>query len=401
VHRPDISYKAEKVGRKNWDMHTRNGKTLINGDTMKLNFIKKQTICVILSYIGFLCIVLSSIIASSVAADDKLNSNCEKKLEQARLWIRATDARAPKDEKNKVQRAVAEANSACELARKANPTDGSVLIKAAYALFAAEKKQEGVKLINRASELGYPPAMVMVARYMGRGEYFEKDSEGAWMLLIKTLKTDHVPARIKAALEFLSGGVGPENPKRAKRVLQELIDKGNGSAMITYAMKILGLRKSKPGSDQAQKGIALLQRAAHEAKNPQALIFLSLLYNQGNIVPRNEQKAIQYAELAIDAGIVRAYGTMGQIFQNQGDMEEAVRWFRKGAKKEDGFSQGMLGFMYSGGFGVKQDLDKAIEWWTKARWNGDRMASSYLQVHREKEAARKAWEKEQKTKKEK
>ena len=91
---------------------------------------------------------------------------------------------------------------------------------------------------------------------------------------------------------------------------------------------------------------------------------------------------------------------MGQIFQNQGDMETAVQWFRKGASKEDGFSQGMLGFMYSGGFGVEQDLNKAIDWWTKARWNGDRMAASYLQVHREKEASRKAWEEEERKKSE-
>ena len=60
------------------------------------------------------------------------------------------------------------------------------------------------------------------------------------------------------------------------------------------------------------------------------------------------------------------------------------------------FPQGMLGFMYSGGFGVEQDLEKAVHWWTKARWNGDRLAASYLQVHRDKEAAEKAWEEEQK-----
>ena len=44
----------------------------------------------------------------------------------------------------------------------------------------------------------------------------------------------------------------------------------------------------------------------------------------------------------------------------------------------------------------EQDLEKAVHWWTKARWNGDRLAASYLQVHRDKEAAEKAWEEEQK-----
>jgi TPR repeat protein len=56
----------------------------------------------------------------------------------------------------------------------------------------------------------------------------------------------------------------------------------------------------------------------------------------------------------------------------------------------------MLGFMYSGGFGVAQDLGKAVEWWTKGRWSGDKMASSYLRVHRDREQAKKIWEESQK-----
>ena len=195
---------------------------------------------------------------------------------------------------------------------------------------------------------------------MGRGEYLEKDAEGAWMLLIKTLKTDHAAAKIKAALEFLPGGVGPENPKRTKKVLQGLIDEGNSAAMIAYAMKVLNLQKAEIGSDSSKQGISLLERAALEKNDSQAAIYLSLLFNQGNVVRRDEGKAIEFAQLAIDAGVTRAYGTMGQIFQNQSDMKSAVKWFQKGAEKGDGFSQGMLGFMYSGGFGVEQDLEKAV-----------------------------------------
>ena len=89
---------------------------------------------------------------------------------------------------------------------------------------------------------------------------------------------------------------------------------------------------------------------------------------------------------------------MGQIYQNQGDNEKAIEWFKKGAAIDDGFSQSMLGFMFSGGFGVKQDLAKAVDWWRKARWNGDRMAASYLQVHRDKQKAQKAWKESQKEK---
>ena len=342
-----------------------------------------------------LLVAAISLLATPAFAASDLAADCAAKLEQARLWIRATDPAAPAEEKATVRGAVEKAGVVCASAREASPKNGVVLINAAYALFALGDTLAGVKLIEKAAEAGHPPAMVMTARYLGRGEHLEKDAEGAWMMLIQTLKSDNAPARIQAALEFMPGGVGPENPKRTRKVLTEMIEAGNGEAMVTYAMKVLGLQKAEAGSDEAKEGIALLQRAASETKDGTALVYLSLLHNQGSIVERSEAKAVQYAQAAIDAGITRAYATMGQIYQNQGDMKTAVTWFKKGAEAGDGFSQAMLGFAFSGGFGVEQDLDKAVEWWTKGRWNGDRLASSYLQVHREKMGAKAAWEKKQ------
>jgi TPR repeat protein len=342
-----------------------------------------------------LSIAAVTFLAAGSASAQDLAKECAAHLEQARLWIRATDPQAPDEEKAKVRHAAEKADEICSAARKAAPKDGEVLVNGAYALFSTGDTPAGVKLIETAANLGHPPAMVLAARYMGKGQHLEKNDEGAWLLLIQTLKSDDPSARIQAALEFLPGGVGPENPKRTHEVLRGLISDGNGEAMVTYAMQVLGLNKGAANDGQAKEGIALLERAAREAKDASALIYLSLLHNQGSIVERSEQKAIEYAKAAIDAGFTRAYATMGQIYQNQGDMETAVDWFRKGAEAGDGFSQAMLGFAYSGGFGIEQDLDKAVEWWTKGRWNGDRLAASYLQVHREKIAAKAQWEAEQ------
>jgi TPR repeat protein len=292
--------------------------------------------------LGVMLLGLSATGAPTHAADD-LAKACKTSLEQSRLWIRATDPQAPEDERAKVRAAVEKTNEICTAAREASPKDGEVLVDAACSL-------------------------------------------------IQTLKSDHASARIQAALEFLPGGVGPESPKRARKVLKEMIDAGNGEAMVTYAMKVLGLQKAEAGSDAAKEGIALLERAAKEAKDGTALIYLSLLHNQGTMVERSEAKAKEYAQAAIDAGINRAYATMGQIHQNQGDYETAFKWFKQGAEVGDGFSQAMLGFLYSGGFGVDEDIDQAVAWWTKGRWNGDRLAASYLRVHREGLLAKAEWE---------
>ena len=118
-------------------------------------------------------------------------SACEEGLEIIRLWIRATDPNAPSGEREKVRLRVERANADCMEARKVAPGDNEILVSSALALFALGDKPAGVKLIAKAADAGFPPAMVMMARYMGKGDTVDKDVEGAWMLLIQSLQSDH------------------------------------------------------------------------------------------------------------------------------------------------------------------------------------------------------------------
>ena len=72
-----------------------------------------------------------------LSADDDLQNKCKKTLEKARLWVRATDAKAPEEEKTRVKKAVDVAKNACVAAYKALPDDGASALNAAYAHFAA------------------------------------------------------------------------------------------------------------------------------------------------------------------------------------------------------------------------------------------------------------------------
>ena len=201
--------------------------------------------------------------------------------------MRATDPGAPQEERDRVRARVEKANADCTAARAAKPGDGEILISSAFALFSMGDKPAGVEFIRQAAEAEYPPAMVMMARYMGTGDTVEKDVEGAWSMLLDTLQSDDQSAQVNAALEFLPGGAGPESPKRAKKALQRLIKAGNGEAMVAYAMKVLNLPKATPGGEEAKEALALLERAAREAKDGTAMIYMSLLHNQGEVAERS------------------------------------------------------------------------------------------------------------------
>lgn len=334
--------------------------------------------------------------APTFAADSAIAKDCDDRLQQVRLWLRTSMAPVSEEDQAKLKAAIAEQLSVCAKAEAAHPDDGAVALSHAYANFAAKNPQIAVKLIEKAAELGHPPAQVTLARMVTQGKYMMADKGRAQLLIDAAAKSSHEDARMQAAMEFMPGRIGPENPARANRIFQEMIDAKSARAMMIYATQMLGIvRKggiAKP--ETVKKGIALIHRAADELKDPNAMIYLALAHLQGKLVKEDPEIAKTYALAAIAAGSARANGTMGQIYQKAGDFVAAAEWFEKGAEGGDGFSQTMTGFMYSGGFGVKQNLDLAVEWWTKARWNGDRLGASYLKVHKERNAAMQAQEAE-------
>ena len=58
--------------------------------------------------------------------------------------------------------------------------------------------------------------------------------------------------------------------------------------------------------------------------------------------------------------------------------EEAVKWARLAAEKDDDYAQYLLGFAYSCGFGVDVDEEKAVEWYEKSAKQGRESAQDNL-----------------------
>ena len=62
------------------------------------------------------------------------------------------------------------------------------------------------------------------------------------------------------------------------------------------------------------------------------------------------------------------------------DLEKAVYWFTKAAEQDNDSAQHNLGFMYSEGKGVQQNFEKAVYWYTKAAEQGAWFAQYNLGV---------------------
>lgn len=101
---------------------------------------------------------------------------------------------------------------------------------------------------------------------------------------------------------------------------------------------------------------------------------LAFMYMNGEGVPENEKKAVDYFMIAAEGGITQAQRIIAQEYVSgdilSRDYEAARVWMEKAANKGDAQAQLMLGRYYVSDFGYNDD-QKAFEWFEKAAEQGD------------------------------
>ena len=101
-----------------------------------------------------------------------------------------------------------------------------------------------------------------------------------------------------------------------------------------------------------------------------AQLRLSVMYAEGQGVPKDDAESLKWGQLAAENGIVTAQLIMGARY-NEGrgvpkDPGAALNWFKKAANKGAAYGQFSLGLMYAGGLGVRQDKVQSFKWFTLA-----------------------------------
>ena len=113
------------------------------------------------------------------------------------------------------------------------------------------------------------------------------------------------------------------------------------------------------------KALELFNKAAQE-NNDKAMFALSVIYFNGDGVKKDIDKSLLWAKKSAFFGNINAYEKLGNYNASKTNYKEAFNWFEKAAKRGSAKSQYNLGYFYTGGLGVKRDLDKALFWYTKS-----------------------------------
>ena len=137
--------------------------------------------------------------------------------------------------------------------------------------------------------------------------------------------------------------------------------------------------------------LSLDNMVAFVRKKTNDYVFENNLSNDGqNPVMRGEsadwlmariEKLDSYTNVEVDLlkrhaklGIAEAQKDYGNVFLNEKDYTEAMRWYRKSAEQGYAKAQFNIGLLYDNGWGVGQDYQEAMRWYRKAADQGNARA---------------------------
>jgi TPR repeat protein len=115
------------------------------------------------------------------------------------------------------------------------------------------------------------------------------------------------------------------------------------------------------------------------------MTFLGVLYQRGELIPKDDAQAVTWFRKAAAAGSVVAMFNLGLCYERgfgvPKDGQEAVRWYRRAADLGDAPAMGNLGFLYHRGELIPKDDAQAVTWFRKAADLGDALAMYNLGFH--------------------
>lgn len=194
--------------------------------------------------------------------------------------------------------------------------------------------------------------------------------------VLKQADNNDPVAFYEAAYRYRYGEEGAEIdiPKAVELYKKVLKYQRNTSAM--YKLGYIYLT-GEMGCENESECVVYFEAAA-ELGHPGSAIQLGILYEYGDYVEKDYDKALELFNFAIASGRNDAYYNAGEIYRHKDMIDEALKCY-KIALENDNLSAALpLGWFYEDGIGVEKDEKKAFEYYKQAYEDGNPDSAYYL-----------------------
>jgi serine/threonine-protein kinase len=123
--------------------------------------------------------------------------------------------------------------------------------------------------------------------------------------------------------------------------------------------------------------------AAANRGDPDAQNTLGVKYAEGEDIPRDEVKAVEWYRKSAAQGFAKGEANLGDMyFYGRGGLDQsnvqALSWYLKAAQQDFPAGQSRLALMYEKGYGTSRDLTRAVELYRSAADHGDAQAQNLM-----------------------
>lgn len=230
---------------------------------------------------------------------------------------------------------------------------------------------EAIKYYKLSGEKGYAPAYVALGDMYATGEGAKPDEKLAEDYYFKAVELNDSVAIDRLALLYLlqdgmDAGTDTQNSDKTIQLFQKVAEKGNPKAMYVLSMAYQnGLYVPK----DELKGLEYLKKSA-KAGYVEAEYALSYLYLTGMYVPKDYEKGVYYMTKAAEQGLPTAQNNIGMLLIKgevvKQDYKTGMYWLNKAASSDNPMANYNLGLVYELGMGVSKNPSKAGEYFILA-----------------------------------
>jgi TPR repeat protein len=227
-----------------------------------------------------------------------------------------------------------------------------------------------IPALLKSAESGSPEALNFIGRFYEKGIYYPKDIITALSFYIRALRLDSPRS------PWLIWNITKD--KELPADLKRLVDEKNPIAMfVWYGLAAFGFNNDIVIGD----AIKLLRQAAESNYLP-ALNELGLIYNNGNFIKVDREKAFTIWETAARMGSKEAKIRLAAAevfgYLPAGDLSSSIKILIDADSLGSILSQVALAYCYEKGVGLKKDKAKAVKYYRSAAQRGNNFAYNEL-----------------------